>query len=91
LLKWRRTQPLLVDGDIEFLVSTDSVLAFRRFDGARALLVAFNLSPRSTHVALPGLAVGRAVSGHGLPEGTFTDGQLALPGHGVAFFELAAR
>jgi alpha-glucosidase len=91
LLAWRRANPLLVTGDIEFLASTDSVLAFRRFDARDSLLAAFNLSPDAASVSLPGIAVTRAVTGHGLPEGSFDDSTLTLPGHGVAFFQLSAR
>src|SRR5688500_1424908 len=91
LLAWRRAHPLLVTGDIEFLASTDSVLAFRRFDAQEALLAAFNLSPDPASLSLPGIAVARVVSGHGLPEGSFENTTLTLPGHGVAFLQLSAR
>jgi hypothetical protein len=37
LLEWRKQLPLLINGDIEFLAATDSVLAFRRFDGESRL------------------------------------------------------
>jgi alpha-glucosidase len=91
LMAWRKRVPLLLDGDIEFLAATDSVLAFRRFDGQRGLLAAFNLSGSPANLPLPNLAVGAAIGGHGLPEGTFANATLSLPGHGVAFFELPAR
>jgi alpha-glucosidase len=90
LLAWRRQHELLISGDIEFLAATDSVLAFRRFDGRHALLAAFNLSAAPASVSLPGLAVLQPIGGHGLPEGRFESATLALPGHGVAFFQLAA-
>jgi alpha-glucosidase len=90
LLAWRRSHPLLVTGDIEFLASTESVLAFRRFDAQGSLLAAFNLSPDAAGVALPGLPVARAIGGHGLPEGTLEGSTLTLPGHGVAFYQLSA-
>jgi alpha-glucosidase len=90
LLSWRKQVPLLIDGDIEFLAATDSVLAFRRFDRSGGLLAAFNLSGAPASVALPGISVSTAIGGHGLPEGSFADATLRLPGHGVAFFELAA-
>ncbi len=89
LLAWRREQPLLITGDIEFLAATESVLVFRRFDAQSALLAAFNLSTAEASVTLPGLKLGRALSGHGLPEGRFEGARLLLPGHGVAFFQLA--
>jgi alpha-glucosidase len=88
VLNWRKTQPLLITGDIEFLAATESVLAFRRFDSQRGLLAAFNLSGETASVSLPGLDVGRPLGGHGLPEGTFAGVTLRLPGHGVGFFEL---
>jgi alpha-glucosidase len=91
LLAWRRQQDLLIGGDIEFLASTDSVLAFRRFDEHGALLAAFNLSAQPASVALPKIQVMRAIGGHGLPEGSFANATLSLPGHGVAFYQLAAR
>ena len=91
LLQWRRQQPLLISGDIEFLAATDSVLAFRRFDAQDAMLVAFNLSSEPASLSLPGLTVGKAIGGHGLPEGSFASATLTLPGHGVAFFQLSAR
>jgi len=90
-LAWRRLHPLLVTGDIEFLAATESVLAFRRFDKSEGMLVAFNLSHAPTGVALPDLALGRQLTGHGLPEGSFASATLNLPGHGVAFFQLTAH
>jgi alpha-glucosidase len=90
LLNWRKSQPLLIGGDIEFLADTESVLAFRRFDSTGGLLAAFNLSGEPASLELPGLGVGRAIGGHGLPEGHFASATLHLPGHGVAFFELPA-
>jgi alpha-glucosidase len=91
LLNWRRNVPLLISGNIEFLVATESELAFKRFDADGALLAAFNLSSEAANVSIPGLGVGTEISGHGLPSGTFTDETLRLPGHGVAFFDLASH
>jgi alpha-glucosidase len=91
LLAWRRKQQLLLSGDIEFLSATESVLALKRFDSTGALLAAFNLSPDPAGVSLPAISVGRAIGGHGLPEGVFDGPTLMLPGHGVAFFELTAH
>jgi alpha-glucosidase len=91
LLAWRRQQELLISGDIEFLAATDAVLAFRRFDAQGAILAAFNLSAEPARLALPKVSVVRAITGHGLPEGRHESGNLELPGHGVAFFQLAVR
>jgi len=91
LLAWRREQPLLINGEIEFIAATESVLAFKRFDGQNAILAAFNLSDAAESVALPELEVTGNITGHGLPDGQFASGKLELPPHGVAFFRLAAR
>jgi len=91
LLAWRKQQPLLISGDIEFLASTDAVLAFRRFDDTDALLAAFNLSADEASVSLPGISVVKSIGGHGLPAGSFANATVTLPGHGVAFFQLSAR
>jgi alpha-glucosidase len=88
LMNWRKSVPLLLSGDIEFLAATESVLAFRRFDEQGSLLAAFNLSGEPASVNLPGISVSRDLGGHGLPAGTFADSTLRIPGHGVAFFEL---
>jgi alpha-glucosidase len=90
LLEWRKSLPLLINGDIEFLAATESVLAFRRFDAHESLLAAFNLSGEPASVALPGITVRETIGGHGLPEGSFANATVSLPGHGVAFFTLAA-
>jgi alpha-glucosidase len=91
LLAWRKQHPLLISGDIEFLAATNSVLAFRRFDDHGALLAAFNLSADEATLPLPHLQVAHAIGGHGLPEGSFANATLTLPGHGVAFFQLSAH
>ena len=91
LLAWRRGQDLLINGEIEFLAATESVLAFRRFDEGGSMLAAFNLSAQVASIPLPQVQVVRAIGGHGLPEGSFASATLTLPGHGVAFLQLAAR
>jgi hypothetical protein len=55
------------------------------------MLAAFNLSAQVASIPLPQVQVLRAIGGHGLPEGSFANATLTLPGHGVAFFQLAAR
>ena len=91
LLEWRKTLPLLINGDIEFLAATESVLAFRRFDSQRRQCWPHSICRVSRRASpLPGITVGEAIGGHGLPEGSFASATLHLPGHGVAFFALAA-
>src|SRR5688572_17435904 len=69
--------------------ASSALQGFRRFEGRDSMLVAFNLSGEPASLALPELAVGRLVSGHGLPEGRHESATLSLPAHGVAFFQLA--
>ncbi len=81
-LAWRRSQPVLLTGDIRFLPSDEPVLLFERVLGADVVLLAFNLS--------------RDAVRHGLPEGSWqpievpgpdaglVDGtELVLPAHAV--------
>jgi alpha-glucosidase len=88
LLRWRKQHPALLWGSIEFLLSTDTVLAFTRSFGDEKLLVAFNLSPHNAVGDLPRLMSGQMLSGHGLPEGRLEGARLTLPPHGVLYLRL---
>jgi alpha-glucosidase len=88
LLHWRRQQPALLWGSIEFLAATEAVLAFTRRLGKEQLLVAFNLSAKNVAADLPRAMSGQPVSGHGLPEGLLQGARLTLPPHGVLFIRL---
>jgi alpha-glucosidase len=90
LMNWRKSQPTLITGDIEFLAATNSVLAFLRVTKEERVLVAFNLSKQPTEIALPGIGSGTPLEGHGLPTGTFAAGKLSLPSHGVAFLKVGS-
>ena len=87
-LGWRKTQPALLWGTIEFLICTDAVLAFTRRLGEECLLVAFNLSGQAAVAELPANLPGRALSGHGLPEGSLEGTRLSVPAHGVLYWRL---
>ncbi|WP_287995768.1 alpha-glucosidase C-terminal domain-containing protein, partial [Acidiphilium sp.] len=52
-LGWRKTQPVLLEGDIEFLKSPKDTLVFTREHDGETLLVALNLSNHKTTVTLP--------------------------------------
>ncbi|WP_329741996.1 alpha-glucosidase family protein [Dyella sp. A6] len=89
-MRWRRDQPALRWGEIQFLDTVEPVLAFVRSLGDEALLVAFNLSGED--IALP-LAVTDTLpllEGHGLPQGRAAGGELRLPGYGTVFARLDA-
>ncbi len=88
-MRWRRQHPALQWGDIEFLLATDSMLAFTRHYKGERLLVAFNLSAQSAAADLPRVLAGTALGGHGLPEGKLEGARLTLPPHGVVYARLS--
>jgi len=89
-LHWRRQQPTLRWGDIEFLAATEAVLAFWRSTAQERLFVAFNLSAQAATLELPsGAAAVRVLQGHGLDGGQIAGGRLLLPPHGAFFGSLA--
>lgn len=54
MLAFRRATPALRDGRTAFLRTSGPVLAFRRGEGAGALLCVFNLSPQPQTLPVPG-------------------------------------
>ncbi|WP_137936051.1 alpha-glucosidase [Chitinivorax sp. B] len=64
-LRWRKTQPLLLDGAIRFVETQPEVLAFERNQGGNALLVCFNFSAQPQHVAIPADMTLAPIEGHG--------------------------
>ena len=88
-LQWRKQHPALLWGSIEFLVSTEAVLAFTRRFGSEQLLVAFNLSDRSAIADLPKALTGQSINSHGLPAGRLEGARLTLPAHGAVYVRLS--
>ena len=87
-LRWRKSLPALVHGDIRFLDTHEPVLAFTRRHGDEQLLVAFNLSATAVGWRLPDGLDPVPLDGHGLVAGTVSDGELRLPARGVCFARL---
>jgi len=81
-LAWRKSQPLLLEGDIRFHAASEPILAFTRNIGQEAMLCVFNLKPEPVTYELPVAA--QAVSGHGF-SAKLTDTTLSLPGYGAFF------
>ncbi|MDY0748635.1 alpha-glucosidase family protein [Paucibacter sp. R3-3] len=52
-LAWRRTQPVLIHGEMTLLPADEQVLAFVREHDGQRMLCAFNLSERGATLALP--------------------------------------
>jgi len=88
-MRWRKSQPALRWGDIQFLDTVEPVLAFTRRLKDDALLVVFNLADGSVAIDLPPLGGElTAVEGHGLLQATLKGGRLQLPAHGAWFARL---
>jgi alpha-glucosidase len=86
-LRWRRTQPALVAGDIAFLDSVEPVLVFTRRDPASGdtLLVAFNLSNEDAAWAVPAGLTLRQIDAPGPITGALDGATLCLPPRGAFF------
>jgi len=87
-LRWRKTLPALLRGDIFFHDASEPVLAFRRVLDSEQLLVAFNLSADPQTWSLPAGVSPVPLDGHGLRSGTVTGDSLELPAHGVYYARL---
>lgn len=85
-LQWRRQQPALKWGGIEFVDAPEPLLVFRRTHADQQLLVVFNLSDAETEFNLPVLPL-RPLQGHGLVDGQWRGERLQLPPRGTWFGE----
>ncbi|WP_310057629.1 alpha-glucosidase family protein [Lysobacter niastensis] len=89
LLRWRKTHPALVLGDIRFLDAPEPVLAFVRSHDEEKLLAVYNLSASPVQWTPPqDLADMAALTDHGLLSGGIVDGVLQLPAHSVFYARL---
>jgi alpha-glucosidase len=87
-LRWRKSVPALIQGDIEFLDAPEPLLVFERSIGDERLLVAFNLSSQPVEWTLPVNRSQRVLDGHGLSSGMVGDGRLSMPANGVYYAAL---
>ena len=81
-LAWRKSQPVLLEGDIHFHEASEPVLAFTRNIGAEAMLCVFNLKPEPASYDLP-MAIS-AVEGHGF-SARLSGKTVNLPAYGAFF------
>ena len=85
MLAFRRSNPVLVDGGIEFVKVSEPVLAFRRTGAERNMFCIFNLSADPTRISLEGLPEETSplpISGNA----ELSRGRLLLGPNGYAFF-----
>jgi alpha-glucosidase len=88
-MQWRHRQPALRWGDIRFIDTPEPVLAFTRSYQGETVLAMFNLGAKPVDVALPAFRDATPIEGHGLEEGTLSEGLAQLPPHGLLFARLA--
>ncbi len=90
-LRWRKLQPSLLWGDVEFLAADDAILALRRGLDREALIAVFNLTDHDVTRTLPAVAAATALGGHGIPEGAADGERVWIPAHGAFFGRIGPR
>ncbi len=75
--RWRKQQPALRWGDIEFIDGPDNLLAFFRRHPEQTLLACFNLNDADVNFELPPGAM--ALNGHGMDKLEVKDNFVVLP------------
>jgi len=89
ILKYRKDNPALIDGEITFYDVKDPILGFSRQSGQDALVCVFNLSALPHTLSIKGLP--NLATMAGLSNGaTFEGKTLKLEGNGFAFVECGA-
>ncbi|MDF9434922.1 alpha-glucosidase family protein [Chromohalobacter israelensis] len=83
LLAWRRRQPVLVKGEVHYHPIRDEVLCLERRYRDQRLLVALNFAAEPRELSAPATA-GAIDDAPATVNGTWHDGTLTLPAHGVA-------
>jgi len=89
MLKWRKTQTALLDGDIALLPVDKQVFAFIRGNGAQRVLCVFNFSDQSAQWNVPaGTQVKQVLQVQGLHGADFSGGMATLQPWSGMFAEL---
>ncbi len=63
-VRWRKTMPALIWGDIRLVAIAESVFAFERSYGEEKILAAFNLSADAVDARAPELEAWRQIGSH---------------------------
>jgi len=88
LLHWRKGQPALRWGSIEFLPAPEGQLLLLRKHPDQRLLVALNFAGEPAQVNLEDLNPGQPLEGPGLPQGRIERSRLELPAYGACYAPL---
>lgn len=85
-IRWRKTMPALVRGQIQ-LLDAEEVLCWLRVTEKQTILAAFNLTDQTCRYR-PGVSLRQSLQDHGF-EGRYENGDIVLPPY-QAFFGLVA-
>jgi alpha-glucosidase len=89
LLRWRKTQPAILHGDMQLLPVDAQVFAFVRATDAERVLCVFNFSEQPAHYALPAACqVAQLLGDCGLTGATLAAGKVELAPWGGLFARL---
>ncbi|MDQ2077316.1 alpha-glucosidase family protein [Marinimicrobium sp. ABcell2] len=90
-VRWRKQQPGLIFGDIDFVHADNNILVFTRTTEHQKLLVAFNFSQEPGAYDTNDQPIKQLLDGHGLVPGQWDGKTVTLPGYGAAFALLHSR
>lgn len=88
MIRWRKQQPALNDGDLTLLETASPILGFTRHCKSQALLCLFNLSPEATYYDLNAINRHYTVDYSTGFTNRLYDHKLEIPAYGVFFAEL---
>ncbi|HEX7370673.1 MAG TPA: alpha-glucosidase [Rhodanobacteraceae bacterium] len=89
-MQWRRNQPSLQWGDIQFLDAPEPLLGFVRTFDNETMLAIFNLGNEAMTLELPPGIV-RVHDDHGLPCAIIENGTIRFGGYSVLFADVESR
>ncbi|MDH5630618.1 MAG: alpha-amylase family glycosyl hydrolase [Gammaproteobacteria bacterium] len=87
-LAWRKEQPALLTGRIEFLSLNEPVLGFYRISESQKMLMLFNLSNQNQEMTLKLDEKYEVITEHGLTSGSISDANVSLPPYGCLCLNL---
>jgi alpha-glucosidase len=90
LLRWRKTQPALIQGSLDLLAVHDHVVAFVRTAGTERVLCAFNMSPQTVDFTLSAnLPAPQVLTDSGVRGAMAQDHTLRFEPYGAVFARLS--
>ena len=84
-LRWRKTIPALLWGDLTLHAMHEQVLAFERAIGTSRVLAIFNLSDGNVSLRPAGIGAWQQIHGAGVLQGTLSNRMVTLPPRGCVF------